>query len=138
MLLGVGALRATAQGNYEIQVYGSDTVAPKSLMLELHSNFTPEGSTTDRRRNLSDEPSAARDGRDYAGAEQLVGGWVLPLYELAEWPWRAVGRRPYTAARAGSGLVALAGGGKRVDGDGVPAVAVLAGYVDVGDTADRG
>lgn len=35
--------RVFAQGNYEIQVYGADTVAPKSTMLELHSNFTPEG-----------------------------------------------------------------------------------------------
>jgi hypothetical protein len=34
---------ARAQGNYEIQVYGADTVAPKNLMVELHSNFTPEG-----------------------------------------------------------------------------------------------
>jgi hypothetical protein len=34
---------AHAQGNYEIQVYGADTVAPKTLMVELHSNFTPEG-----------------------------------------------------------------------------------------------
>src|SRR6202789_2761096 len=34
---------AVAQGNYEIQVYGADTVAPKTLMTELHSNFTPEG-----------------------------------------------------------------------------------------------
>jgi hypothetical protein len=45
VLLGAWTARARAQGNYEIQVYGSDTVAPKSLMLELHSNFTPEGST---------------------------------------------------------------------------------------------
>ena len=34
---------ARAQGNYEIQVYGADTVEPKNLMVELHSNFTPEG-----------------------------------------------------------------------------------------------
>jgi len=34
---------AVAQGNYEIQVYGANTVAPKTLMTELHSNFTPEG-----------------------------------------------------------------------------------------------
>ena len=34
---------ARAQGNYEIQVYGADTVAPKTLMVELHSNFTPIG-----------------------------------------------------------------------------------------------
>jgi hypothetical protein len=29
-----------AQGSYEIQVYGSDLVAPGSTMFELHSNFT--------------------------------------------------------------------------------------------------
>jgi hypothetical protein len=32
-----------AQDNYEIQVYGSDTVPPRTLMVELHSNFTFEG-----------------------------------------------------------------------------------------------
>jgi len=32
-----------AQGNYEIQVYGSDTVAPGDTMVELHSNFTVYG-----------------------------------------------------------------------------------------------
>ena len=33
-----------AQDNYEIQVYGSETEAPGSTMLELHSNFTGDGS----------------------------------------------------------------------------------------------
>lgn len=37
------AIPARAQGNYEIQVYGAATVEPKSTMIELHSNFTPEG-----------------------------------------------------------------------------------------------
>jgi hypothetical protein len=34
---------ARAQGNYEIQVYGADTIPPKQLMVEVHSNFTPDG-----------------------------------------------------------------------------------------------
>ena len=34
---------AHAQGNYEIQVYGADTVAPKNTMVELHSNYTVDG-----------------------------------------------------------------------------------------------
>lgn len=34
---------AHAQGNYEIQVYGSETQAPRTTMLELHSNFTADG-----------------------------------------------------------------------------------------------
>ena len=35
--------QARAQGNYEIQVYGSETVAPKTTMVELHSNYTIDG-----------------------------------------------------------------------------------------------
>lgn len=34
---------AHAQGNYEIQVYGSETQVKNSTMVELHSNFTPDG-----------------------------------------------------------------------------------------------
>lgn len=41
-LLFSSSLRA--QGNYEIQVYGSETVAPGRTMVELHSNFTFSGS----------------------------------------------------------------------------------------------
>jgi hypothetical protein len=37
---------ARAQDNYEIQVYGSETVAPGATMVELHSNFTVDGSKT--------------------------------------------------------------------------------------------
>ena len=37
---------ASAQANYEIQVYGSDTVAPHTTMFELHSNFTADGQKT--------------------------------------------------------------------------------------------
>jgi hypothetical protein len=35
---------ALAQDNYEIQVYGSETVDPGKTMFELHSNFTIDGS----------------------------------------------------------------------------------------------
>lgn len=37
---------AFAQDNYEIQVYGVDTVEPGHTMVELHSNFTFDGSKT--------------------------------------------------------------------------------------------
>ena len=45
MFLALMCSCAWAQGNYEIQVYGADTVAPKDLMVELHSNFTIKGQT---------------------------------------------------------------------------------------------
>ncbi|HEX4022609.1 MAG TPA: hypothetical protein VHX63_15795 [Acidobacteriaceae bacterium] len=35
-----------AQDNYEIQVYGSETVPPKTTMVELHSNYTISGFKT--------------------------------------------------------------------------------------------
>jgi hypothetical protein len=39
----VSATLLYGQGSYEIQVYGSDLVAPGDTMVELHSNFTFEG-----------------------------------------------------------------------------------------------
>jgi hypothetical protein len=43
-LLCLAALPAHAQDNYEIQVYGADTVPPDHLMVELHTNYTLQGS----------------------------------------------------------------------------------------------
>jgi hypothetical protein len=40
------SLSARAQDNYEIQVYGVDTVEPGATMIELHSNFTFQGAKT--------------------------------------------------------------------------------------------
>jgi len=40
------AVATKAQDNYEIQVYGYDQVAPGHTMVELHSNFTIDGSKT--------------------------------------------------------------------------------------------
>jgi hypothetical protein len=34
----------SAQGNYEIQVYAYETLEPHHAMVEVHSNFTFEGS----------------------------------------------------------------------------------------------
>ncbi|MFI5104130.1 MAG: hypothetical protein ACHP79_04320 [Terriglobales bacterium] len=48
-LLFTAALVCTAaqgQDNYEIQVYGADTVEPRSTMVEFHTNFAAQGSKT--------------------------------------------------------------------------------------------
>jgi len=44
--LAVAATWAGAQDNYEIQVYGSELVPPRTTMVEIHSNFTVNGSKT--------------------------------------------------------------------------------------------
>jgi hypothetical protein len=46
VLLSCFGLALRAQDNYEIQVYGVDTVEPKSTMVEFHTNFTVQGSKT--------------------------------------------------------------------------------------------
>ncbi len=46
LLLLLSCAAACAQDNYEIQVYGSDTVAPGDTMLEFHTNFTFQGRKT--------------------------------------------------------------------------------------------
>jgi hypothetical protein len=45
ILLGCAGI-VRGQGNYEVQVYGSELVAPGVTMVELHSNFTGSGSKT--------------------------------------------------------------------------------------------
>lgn len=46
LVVSACALPLFAQDNYEIQVYGSETVQPGVTMVELHSNFTADGSKT--------------------------------------------------------------------------------------------
>src|ERR1700684_764749 len=46
LILTFAASLSRAQDNYEIQVYGSDLVDPGHTMVELHSNFTIDGSKT--------------------------------------------------------------------------------------------
>jgi len=55
VLAALASLPLHGQGNYEIQVYGSDTVAPGRTMVELHSNFTFEGFKTLNQGVLPDE-----------------------------------------------------------------------------------
>src|SRR5277367_1112741 len=43
LLLSVAGKFAVAQNNFVIQVYGSQTVAPKTAMVELHSNLIADG-----------------------------------------------------------------------------------------------
>ena len=122
------AVPLSAQDNYEIQVYGAETVAPGATMFELHSNFTFEGSKT------------------------IVDG-MLPtnhtLHETVEIThginnWFEVGFYIFTAANdhyawqwvGDSGELALAGGGELVDRDRLSARRLFARYVDMGDPAD--
>ncbi|MBZ5646512.1 MAG: hypothetical protein LAN37_04735 [Acidobacteriia bacterium] len=81
------AAAAAAQDNYEVQVYGSDTVPSGATMVELHSNFTAAG-----RKNITDGLLPT----DHALHEtlEITHGFT---------PWFETGFYVFTAARSGYG-----------------------------------
>lgn len=92
LLIGIVALCACAplvlaQDNYEIQVYGSETVAAGKVMVELHSNFTFQG-----------EKESVNGVQPTANAlhETLEVTWGLT-------PWFETGFYVFTSARSGDG-----------------------------------
>jgi len=89
-LLGVlGFLCATArsQDNYEVQVYGSETVPAHATMVELHSNFTLQG-----RKAVS----AGLPPTDHALHETLE---ITHGFN----DWFEIGFYVFTSARSGNG-----------------------------------
>ena len=72
---------AGAQDNYEIQVYGSETVAPRSTMVEIHSNFTVDGSKTVVDGMLPTNHAEHETLETHAGNQRLGGGGILRIYQ---------------------------------------------------------
>ncbi len=66
-------LTAAAQDNYEIQVYGSETVEAGRTMVELHSNYTAEGFTTEME-------GQAPDNHEIHETIEITHGWT-PWFE---------------------------------------------------------
>ena len=106
-ILFIWALGLHAQDNYEIQVYGVDTVDPGATMVEFHSNFTAQGSKTTSDGTLPTEHAvhetveitqgvtswfetgfyiftSARPGDGW----QWVGDHIRPRFRVpAKWGW---------------------------------------------------
>jgi len=85
-LLALPAVLA-AQDNYEIQVYGAETVAPQTTMVELHSNFTWDG-----RRTMVDGLWPTQDAEHET--VEITHGWTN---------WFETGFYIFTFARDGNG-----------------------------------
>jgi len=81
------AVPTFAQDNYEIQVYGSDTVAPHQIMVELHSNFTVEGSKTE-------VDGVLPTNHAFHETLEITRGFT---------PWFEAGLYIFTSARSGDG-----------------------------------
>ena len=126
-----------AQDNYEIQVYGSETVAPKTTMVELHSNYTFQGSKTTVDGVIPTEHELHETVEITQGITLLVRDRLLHLHRGAERPGMAMGRRPHPAASARARELALAGRRQFVHGVRICPAHLLHVSLEPGDKAHR-
>ena len=80
---------ATAQDNYEIQVYGSETVDPGRTMVELHSNYTANGFTRVVDGQLP-------DNHEVHETIEITHGWT-PWFETGFYFFNSIGSEGRTA-----------------------------------------
>jgi hypothetical protein len=83
------SLAVSAQDNYEIQVYGSETVAPGHTMVELHSNYTANGFTTVMDGQLP-------DNHEEHETIEITHGWT-PWFETGFYIFNSIGSDGRTA-----------------------------------------
>jgi hypothetical protein len=83
------SLAVSAQDNYEIQVYGSDLVAPGRTMIELHSNYTANGITTVMDGQLP-------DNHEEHETIEITHGWT-PWFETGFYFFNSIGSEGRTA-----------------------------------------
>ena len=77
------AATVRAENNYEIQVDGSETVAKETTMVELHSNYTPNGLALDNHA-LHVPPEWHWPVGVSLSAEF---GYVRPKFSEDSWTW---------------------------------------------------
>lgn len=86
--LFLSASKALCQENYEIQVYGSETMPEGRTMIELHSNFTASGEKA--------EVNGVRPtNKAFHETLEITHGFT---------PWFETGLYLFTSARSGDGL----------------------------------
>jgi hypothetical protein len=93
LLLFIGiqfiAAIAKAQDNYEIQVYGSETVEKGHTMVELHSNYTANGFTKGSNGELPDNHVVHE-------TIEITHGWT-PWFETGFYIFNSIGSEGRTA-----------------------------------------
>ena len=87
LVLCIGTIACHAQDNYEIQVYGSETVPPRTTMVELHSNFVFQGSKTTQEGVIPTE-------HELHETVEITQGWT---------PWFETGLYIFTGVPSGQG-----------------------------------
>ena len=138
LVCAVLPLNTSAQGNYEIQVYPYETVAPRHTMVELHSNFTFQGSkstddgTLPTNHQLHETIEITQGFNDWFE----TGVYIFTSAENGQ-GWDYVGShiRP---PRARSSQMALAGRSQSVKRNRLAEPPIFRGHLDVGNSPYRG
>ncbi len=128
---------ARSQDNYEIQVYGADTVAPRTTMVEIHSNFTVDGSKTVQDGMLPTNHAEHETLELTQGINDWSEVGFYVFYKHSARRGMAVGGRSHPPSRARSREMALAGGREPVAGIRLPACRLFTRHVDLGDPPHR-
>ena len=130
------ARAALAQDNYEIQVYGADTVAPHTTMLELHSNFTIDGSKAVPGSPYASDGTYPTNHAEHETVEITHGitnwsevGFYIFTSASQQTGWQWVGDR-ISSACARARPVEMARRRQPIHGVRLPARAVLSRHLD--------
>ncbi|NCD72550.1 hypothetical protein [Mucilaginibacter agri] len=89
LILLLSLIELKAQDNYEIQVYGAETVEKGRTMLELHSNYTANGSITGSNGELPDNHVVHE-------TIEITHGWT-PWFETGFYFFNSIGNDGRTA-----------------------------------------
>jgi hypothetical protein len=116
---------AHAQDNYEIQVYGSDLVDPGHTMVELHSNFTIDGSKTIIDGVYPTNHAEHETVEITHGFNDWFECGFYIFTSINRWRELAVGWRSYSTARGGAEEMALAGGSEHLERDRLPEATIF-------------
>jgi hypothetical protein len=139
-LVGSAALPSStsAQGNYEIQVYAYETVEPHHTMVELHSNFTFEGSKSTNDGTLPTNHQLHETLEITHGFSDWFETGFLYFHFGEDRPGLGLRRQPHSTPRARSAEVALAGRRQPFERNRLAEPPLFGGYLDVGDPPHRG
>lgn len=89
---------AAAQGNFEIQVYGSETTAPGTWMVELHSNAAIQGTTSQNAGPIRPTQDAVHETLEVTRGWTPwfeTGGYLFTSIQQDQgWEWVGVHLRP--------------------------------------------
>lgn len=93
-------LPACAQDNYEIQVYGADTVEPGATMFEFHTNFTPKGNLGAGRLQPSNHALHETFEITHGWTSWFETGFYIFTYAHSGYGWQYVGSHIRPRVRA--------------------------------------